>query len=192
MRGSLAHFAAILVVSLSAAALAQDRGTCLDTKDHLQAIRGCSEIIRKDPKDAIAYYMRGTALAKNGDVGQAISDFSKSIALNPRFAPAYSGRAAAYISKGDAARAAVDTAKAGELAARSEKEIKAKAAAKDKPAKDKLAKDKAPMVGKAPETAKGGAAPEKSGPAPAKDAASVPKAPKIENKPFNPFREPPG
>ena len=106
----------LLAVCLPFAALADDKNKCLDARDHHVAISGCSEIIRRDPKDAIAYYLRGNALAKNGDLGQAIADFSKAIALNPGFAPAYDSRGAAYVAKGDYVRAVADVTKAGELA----------------------------------------------------------------------------
>ena len=106
----------LLAVCLPFAALADDKNECLDSRDHHVAISGCSEIIRRDPKDAVAYYLRGNALAKNGDLGQAIADFSKAIALNPGFPPAYDSRAAAYVAKGDYTRAVADVTKAGELA----------------------------------------------------------------------------
>ena len=106
----------LLAVCLPFAALADDKNKCLDSRDHHVAISGCSEIIRRDPKDAVAYYLRGNALAKNGDLGQAIADFSKAIALNPGFPPAYDSRAAAYVAKGDYTRAVADVTKAGEVA----------------------------------------------------------------------------
>ena len=115
MRVTLVPLAGAVLVALSVSALADDKNKCLDAKDHHVAIKGCSEIIRRDPKDAIAYYLRGNALAKNGDLGQAIADFSKAIALNPIFAPPYDGRAAAYVAKGDYTRAVADVTKAGEL-----------------------------------------------------------------------------
>ena len=134
MRVSLAAVAGAILAVLSASALAQDRSSCLDTKDNARAIKGCSEIIRSDPKDAIAYYMRGNALAKNGDVGQAIADLNKAIALNPGFAPAYDSRANLYVAKGDYSQAVVDVTKAGELSAKTAKPAKPMAATQpDKP-----------------------------------------------------------
>lgn len=116
MRESLVPLAGAVLAALSVAALADDKNKCLDARDHYAAIHGCSEIIRGDPKDAIGYYVRGKALAKNGDLGQAIADFSKAIDLNPSFAPAYDSRAAAYVAKGDYTRAVADVTKAGEVA----------------------------------------------------------------------------
>ena len=116
MRETLVPLAGAVLAALSVPALADDKNKCLDARDHYAAIHGCSEIIRRDPKDAIAYYLRGNALAKNGDLGQAIADFSKAIALNPGFAPAYDSRAAAYVAKGDYTRAVADVTKAGEIA----------------------------------------------------------------------------
>jgi tetratricopeptide (TPR) repeat protein len=129
MRVTLVPLACAVLAAFSVSALADDRSKCLDARDHTLAIKGCSEIIRRDPKDAIAYYMRGNALAKNGDLGQAIADFSKAIALNPRFAPAYDSRAATYVAKGDYTRAVADVTKAGEVAPRKPGPVKAKVAA---------------------------------------------------------------
>ena len=116
MRETFVPLAGVVLAALSVSALADEKNKCVDARDHHVAISGCSEIIRRDPKDAIAYYLRGKALAKNGDLGQAIADFSKAIALNPNFAPAYDSRAAAYVAKGDYTRAVADVTRAGELA----------------------------------------------------------------------------
>jgi len=141
MRETLVRLAGAVLVAFSVSALADDKNKCLDAKDHHVAIKGCSEIIRRDPKDAIAYYLRGNALAKNGDLGQAIADFSKAIALNPGFAPPYDGRAAAYVAKGDYTRAVADVTKAAELAPKKgQKAAKATVTASDK-APAAMAKD---------------------------------------------------
>lgn len=168
----LAPVAAVLLVVLPVPAPAQDRSGCADAKDHHRAIKGCSEIIRKDPKDAIAYYMRGNALAKNGDLGQAIADYSKAIALNPRLVPAYNARATVYVTKGDYTRAVADVTRASELSS----------------AKPAPAKAKAPDPPKA--TATSAKAPD---PAKAKVSSDKASKPKVkQEEPFNPFREPPG
>jgi len=118
MRETLAPLTCAVLAALAASALADDKTNCLGHSDHLVAIKGCSEIIRQDPKDAIAHYLRGTVLAKNGDLGQAIADFSKAIALDPGFAPAYDSRAAAYVAKGDYTSAVADVTRASELVPR--------------------------------------------------------------------------
>src|SRR5262245_33704329 len=118
----MASLACAVGAVLSGSALADDRSDCLGSKDNLVAIRACSEIIRREPSDAVAYYLRGDALARNNDLGQAIADFSKAIALSPRFSPAYDSRATAYVAKGDYTSAVADVTKAAELS----REVKVK------------------------------------------------------------------
>ena len=121
-----------ILFTLSAPLLAQDRSSCLETKDYVKAIRACSDIIRNNPKDASGYRSRGDVLAKNGDLGQAIADYSKAIEINPRFAAAYDSRAQAYVAKGDYERAVADVAKAGEVASQKAPLVKSKPVAKPK------------------------------------------------------------
>ena len=103
------------LVFASAAALADDKGDCLNSKDHELRIKGCSALIQYNPKDFAAYYNRGEAYGLKGDSDRAISDYTKAIVLNPNYAPAYNGRGRAYTSKGDYVRAVADVTKAGEL-----------------------------------------------------------------------------
>ena len=133
MTRKMAAVAGTILFALSAPTLAQDRSSCLEAKDYLKAVRACSDIIRSHPKDASAYHMRGTVLAKNGDLGQAIADYTKAIEISPNFAPAYNSRAEAYVAKGDYAHAVSDVTKAGEVGSRKAQPVKAKVAVKPKP-----------------------------------------------------------
>lgn len=133
MTRKMATLVGALLFTLSAPSLAQDRSSCLDTKDYVKAIRDCSDIIRNSPKDASGYRLRGDVLAKNGDLGQAIADYSKAIEIDPRFAAAYDSRAQAYVAKGDYERAVADVAKAREVASQKAPLAKAKPVAKTKP-----------------------------------------------------------
>ena len=72
-------------------------------------------MIRRNPKDVVAYHNRGDAYGLKGDIDRAISDYTKAIELNPNYAPAYNSRARAYTRKGDYVRAVDDVTKAGEL-----------------------------------------------------------------------------
>src|SRR5262245_47999331 len=103
------------LVLVSAAALADNKSDCLDSKDHDLRIKGCSTLIQHNPKDVVAYHNRGEAYGLKGDSDRAISDYSQAIALNPNYAPAYNGRGRAYTSKGDYVHAVADVTKAGEL-----------------------------------------------------------------------------
>jgi len=72
------------------------------------AIATASEAIRRDPKDANAYYDRGNAYAANGDADRAIADYTATIRLDPAHANAYYNRGNSYSSKGDTERAIAD------------------------------------------------------------------------------------
>ena len=133
MTRRMARIAGAILFVVSAPSLAQDRTSCLGTKDYVNALRACSEIIRSHPKDASAYHMRGSVLAKNGDLGQAIADYSKAIEINPNFAAAYNSRAEAFVAKGDYAHAVADVTKAGEVGSQKAQPVKAKVAEKPKP-----------------------------------------------------------
>lgn len=65
------------------------------------AIKDFSEVIRLDPKSAIAYSSRGGAQFKAANYDAAIKDLTEAIDLNPKFADAYGARGAAWAGKGD-------------------------------------------------------------------------------------------
>jgi tetratricopeptide (TPR) repeat protein len=101
---------------LSTSAWGDSKSDCLDNKNHDLRIKGCTAIIKLNPKDAIAYHNRGEAFSLKGDVDRAIADYNKAIEFNPSYAPAYNSRGRAYTSKGDYVHAVADVTKAGELA----------------------------------------------------------------------------
>jgi tetratricopeptide (TPR) repeat protein len=101
---------------LSTSAWGDSKSDCLAKESHELRIKGCTAIIKLNPKDAIAYHNRGEAYALKGDVDRAISDYNKAIELSPNYAPAYNSRGRAYTSKGDYVHAVADVTKAGELA----------------------------------------------------------------------------
>ena len=115
MRWTIAVLAAAIVGVQAGPAASQGAKACVEAKDNIQAIRSCTEIIRAKPRDAVAYHLRGDALARNGDAGQALADYNKAIQLNPRYAAAYEGRAMVYTANGDFTRAVADATKATEL-----------------------------------------------------------------------------
>ena len=106
----------MVVVLASAPASADDRRNCLHDKNPEVRIRGCSEIIRRDSTDAIAYYNRAVAYEMRDDTDRAIADYTKAIELAPDNAAAYDNRGRAYTRKGDYTRAMGDVLKASELA----------------------------------------------------------------------------
>jgi tetratricopeptide (TPR) repeat protein len=107
--------AATSLVLVSWAVLADDKGDCLDSKDHDLRIKACSAMIEHNPKDIVAYHNRGEAYGHKGDIDRAISDYTKAIVLDPNYVPAYNSRGRAYVSKGDYVRAVDDVTRAGDL-----------------------------------------------------------------------------
>ena len=59
-------------------------------------ISSLTDVIKRNPNDAVAYNTRGIAYAKAEKFQSAIDDFSKAIQLDPHFAGAYTNRALAY------------------------------------------------------------------------------------------------
>jgi tetratricopeptide (TPR) repeat protein len=112
----------LLVLSLitallaSGSTLADEVGDCHQHKDPEVRIKICSEIIRRHPADATAYYHRAVAYELIGDIDRAIADYSKTIELAPENAAAYDNRGRAYARKGDYTRALADETKSSELA----------------------------------------------------------------------------
>ena len=59
-------------------------------------IASLSEVIQRNPQDAVAYNTRGVVYAKLGRYSNAVDDFGHAIELDPKFAGAYTNRALAY------------------------------------------------------------------------------------------------
>src|SRR5262245_20685756 len=77
-------------------ALADAREDCLQDKDADLRIRGCTDIISGDGRDALAYYKRGVAYQDKHEHDRAIADFNKAIEIDPKRNDAYVHRARAY------------------------------------------------------------------------------------------------
>jgi len=66
----------------STAAWADAAKDCVD-KSGDEAVAACTETIRLNPKNAIAFYMRGTAYRLKDDNDRANADFDQAIKLDP-------------------------------------------------------------------------------------------------------------
>lgn len=97
-------------------ALADSQHDCANQANISAKIAGCSELIRKNSRDASAYFNRGSALYANGETDRALADYDKAIELDPNYAAAYDKRGSAYAAKGDYAHAVADVTRAEELA----------------------------------------------------------------------------
>src|SRR5215510_7369950 len=96
-------------------ALADAREDCLQDKDADLRIRGCTDIISGDGRDALAYYKRGVAYQDKHEHDRAIADYTKAIEINPQYGDAYNNRGAAYQDKHKHDRAIADYTKAIEI-----------------------------------------------------------------------------
>ena len=97
-------FAAVFA---SSSALADAQEDC-EKKSGEVAIRGCTELIRRNPKDARAYNNRGAEYKAKGETDRAITDYTKAIKINPQLAEAYYNRGASWEKKGDKRKAIAD------------------------------------------------------------------------------------
>jgi tetratricopeptide (TPR) repeat protein len=57
------------------------------------AIRGCTEVIRDNPRASWAYYGRGNAYDAKGEIDRAIADYNKAIESTRTTRPWRNGRA---------------------------------------------------------------------------------------------------
>ena len=106
------------IVSAAAPAVASDEQDCFQGQEPELRIKGCSELIQRDPDDATAYHNRAVAYGLAGDIDNAIADYTKVIQIAPDNASAYDNRGRAYASKGDYTHAVEDGTKAHELMAK--------------------------------------------------------------------------
>jgi tetratricopeptide (TPR) repeat protein len=99
----------VVLVCGSITARADAEADCrhADNIDMDRQIRGCTEYIRQNPSNKVAYYNRGVAYQAKGDNDRAIADQSKAIEIDPRYAAAYTNRGIAYRAKGDSESPAV-------------------------------------------------------------------------------------
>ena len=97
-------FYCLALLVLAGPAIANDRAK----GEASAAIATASEAIRRDPRDASAYYNRGNAYSDKGEADRAIADYTTTIRLDPAHVNAHYNRGNAYSNKGDAERAIAD------------------------------------------------------------------------------------
>ena len=125
MRGGMRHKAVlalgcVLLAAVTAACSEDvnptDQGMAyFEQRDYKKAIEAFDEAIKLDPRDAVAYYNRGVAYNRIGQVDEggaaryqhAIQDFDEAIRLNPQ-ADAYFNRGVVYRNLGQFERAIED------------------------------------------------------------------------------------
>ena len=75
-------------------------------------IGSLTAVINREPGNAEAYNVRGTAYGRGGKYRQALDDFNTAIKINPNYYQAYANRALIWHYTGDDANKAVDQANA--------------------------------------------------------------------------------
>lgn len=98
-----------------AAVLVKRRRMLEDYKYAVEVDCRNAQALKLDPKDAEAFYARGTAFAATNDNDRALADFTEAIRLNPHLSAAFYRRAGIYGTKGDSARAIGDYIEATRL-----------------------------------------------------------------------------
>jgi tetratricopeptide (TPR) repeat protein len=114
----LLRLTALVLVSAAVPALAaDDERDCFQHIDPQLRIKGCTQMIQRDPRDATAYHNRAVAYGLLGDLDHAIADYTKTVEIRPDNASAYESRGRAYATKGDYTSAIADAQKASQLSA---------------------------------------------------------------------------
>jgi formylglycine-generating enzyme required for sulfatase activity/WD40 repeat protein len=73
-----------------------------------QAIADCNEAVKRDPKNATAYFNLGNVYRIEAQYDQAIANYTQAIGLNPTFVQALNNRGLAYHRTGDYSHAIAD------------------------------------------------------------------------------------
>lgn len=78
------------------------------SEDFDRAISAYTAAIRFDKTNAMAYWGRGRAYWRQGNLDKALPDYNEAIRLDPKMARAYYGRGAVYWKKGELDKALAD------------------------------------------------------------------------------------
>jgi S1-C subfamily serine protease len=94
----------IALVTATPPALAEASRDCA-SDNHGRAIPACTLLIKKNPRDATAYYNRGVSYRETGKLDLAMADYTRAIELNPKYFEAYNNRGNLYMARRDNQRA---------------------------------------------------------------------------------------
>lgn len=89
-------------------------GARLGQKDYPAVIADCGEAIRRDPKLAYGYNLRGTAFRETGSLQKSVEDFNRAVELSPGLEN-YFQRAVTYQLMGEHRKAIADLGQVIEL-----------------------------------------------------------------------------
>jgi tetratricopeptide (TPR) repeat protein len=88
---------------------------CGQAQDIERRIHGCTNRIHQFPRDATAFFNRGSAYLSKGDLDRAIADNTSVIQIDPAYATAYYHRGIAYERRKQYEQAVADFSKAVEI-----------------------------------------------------------------------------
>ena len=93
--------------------------------DFDKAVADCSESVRLNPQNAVAYSDRPLAYLQKGDLKKSLTDWNKAVELPPKLSEAYLGRAIAGIASGESNSALSDYQAAKDMNPNCAEEFKA-------------------------------------------------------------------
>ena len=109
----------VFALLISAPAQAVLPSDCIQSTYPARVIPACTEILERDPNNAVAHFKRGKAYldyrTDTRDLHLAIADLTKAIDINPKYTDAYNQRGIAFRRSGDFSRAIADQSKAIEI-----------------------------------------------------------------------------
>lgn len=88
---------------------------CEQAQDIDRRIHGCTDRIRQSPKDATAFFNRGSAYLSKRDLDRAIANYTRVIQFDPAYSPAYYYRGIANESGEQYDQAIADFSKAVQI-----------------------------------------------------------------------------
>jgi tetratricopeptide (TPR) repeat protein len=91
--------AILMLLWQAVAAHANPLEDCEQARDIDRRILECTDRIRRFPRDATAFFNRGSAYLSKGDLDRAIADYTGVIQIDPAYSPAYYHRGIAYESR---------------------------------------------------------------------------------------------
>jgi tetratricopeptide (TPR) repeat protein len=110
--------AVLMLLWQAVAAHAGPLEDCEQAQDIDRRIQGCTDRVRQFPRDAAAFFNRGSAYLRKGDLDRAIADHTRVIEIDPAYGTAYYHRGIAYESRQQYDQAIADFGKAVEINSR--------------------------------------------------------------------------
>jgi len=105
----------LMACTVAAPAAFADAVSDCASNNHEVAIRACTQLIKRNPRNATYYYNRAISYRETGRADQALADYNRAIEINPRHFEAYNNRGTIFISRRDNERALEDFTRATQI-----------------------------------------------------------------------------